>query len=188
VNAVPPIREPVGRVFNTIGAAAGLAGRARRLSQWAYGAGSRGIRNAKPLTPAQQDELMQAVRNLGLDPSDFLITRTPSVYSDQFDVVLLGPNAFPAAEGATARSVFGRLTPRAVIAHEAGHMITTRAGTAFPGGTVLDEVQASIVGRTLPGLSSMERFQLLRDAVERAKAAGESPRSLLERLNQTRAR
>lgn len=151
-------------------------------------AGSRGIRNIAPLTPAQKDELMQAVRDLGLDPSDVQITRTPCLYSDLFDIILLGPNAFPAAEGATGRSVFGRLTPRAVVAHEAGHMITTRTGTAFPGGTVLDECQASLVGRTLPGLTSTERFQLSRDAVERARAAGESPRALLGQLHQTKAR
>src|SRR4051812_2362899 len=57
-----------------------------------------------------------------------------------------------------------------------------RLGTRFPGGTLLDEFQASLVGRTLPGLSSTERFQLLRDAVERARAAGANPRDLLGQL------
>jgi hypothetical protein len=64
-------------------------------------------------------------------------------------------------------------------------MITTRAGTDFAAGTLLDEFQASIVGRTLPGLTSTERFQLLRDGVERARAAGAIPRDLLRQLRQT---
>jgi hypothetical protein len=101
--------------------------------------GSRGIRNTAPLTAAQEAEIWQAVRDLGLNPGDVRILRTPSAYSEAFDVIMIGPDAFPAPPGATTRSVFERLTPRAVVAHEAGHMITTRAGSAFPGGTLLDE-------------------------------------------------
>jgi hypothetical protein len=144
--------------------------------------GSRGVRNAAPLTAAQEAEIWQAVSDLGLDPADVRILRTPSAYSDAFDMIMIGPNAFPPARGATTRSVFERFTPKAVVAHEAGHMITARAGTAFPAGSLLDEFQASIVGRSLPGLSATERFQLLRDAVERARAAGMNPRDLLRQL------
>ncbi len=99
----------------------------------------------------------------------------------------MGSDVFPAAAQArTGGTVFERMTPRAVLAHEGGHQITTRAGTAFEGGSVLDEVQASLVGRELPGLSSMERYQLLRDAAERANAAGRSARELLPEMRHGR--
>jgi hypothetical protein len=92
---------------------------------------------------------------------------------DSFNLIGFGRDVFPASELVQPTgSVLERLTPRATLAHEAGHLITTRAGTAFEGGSLLDEFQASIVGRTLPGLNSVERYQLLRDAVERSYAAG----------------
>ena len=61
-------------------------------------------------------------------------------------------------------------------------MITTRAGKSLPGGTLLDEVQASLVGRQLSGLSNVEKMQLLRDAVERARESGTRVRELLPQL------
>lgn len=146
------------------------------------GVGSRAVRNTEPLTSAQESEIWRAAQDLGLDPNDIRVLRTSSAYSDSYDVIMIGPDSFPAASGSTSRSVLGRLTPRAVVAHEGGHMITSRAGTAFEGGSLLDEFQASLVGRGLPGLNSTERFQLLRDAVERARAAGADPRDLLGQL------
>lgn len=87
------------------------------------------------------------------------------------------------AASGKGRSVLNRLTPRAVVAHEAGHMLTDRAGKGFAGGSLLDEVQASLIGRNLPGLNKVERYQLLRDAAERARNEGQSLRNLLPQLN-----
>lgn len=145
-------------------------------------AGNRGERNIEPLTEVQTRQIELAVQDLGLEPSAVVITRSPSAYLESFDIIKMGPNSFPATSGPTTRSVFERLTPRAVLAHEAGHMITTRAGTDFPAGTMLDEFQASLVGRMLPGLGPVERFQLLRDAAERAKDAFQDARVLLGQL------
>ena len=145
----------------------------------AKGLGSRGIRNESLLTSGQWDQILQHIDELGLSPSDFLQSSHMSSYSDMLDKVFIGPNAFPASVdlrlGGTA---FERLTPRAVVAHEAGHMIAVRGEFAFPAG-YLEEIQASLVGRQLPGLTATERYQLLRDAVERAKLEGLSLRSLL---------
>jgi hypothetical protein len=119
---------------------------------------------------------------VGVGPNDIQFVRTASAYSDTFNKILIGPNALPAASGVTTRSVLNRITPRAAIAHEAGHMITTRAGKALQGGSLLDEVQASLVARQLGGLNKVERMQLLRDAVERARESGTRVRDLIPQL------
>jgi hypothetical protein len=135
------------------------------------GLGSRGVRNTEVLTESQQAQVFTHVDELGLDPNEFHIGSSSSYYSENFDFVVLGPDVFP-AQTRTANTVFERLTPRAVIAHEAGHMVTSRAGTAFEAGSLFDEVGASLTGRQMPGLTNVERYQLLRDAAERAQGAG----------------
>ncbi len=145
------------------------------------GMGSRGARNTAPLTSAQETQLFRHVEELGLNPDDFRISSHMSAYSDNWDVTFLGPNMFP-AEARTARTVFETLTPRAAVAHEAGHMLTTRAGTAFEAGSLYDEVGASLTGRQLPGLNNVERYQLLRDAVERARVEGRNLRDVLSEM------
>jgi hypothetical protein len=94
---------------------------------------------------------------------------------------------FPAEVGAgTVNSVFESMTPRAAVAHEAGHMLSTRAGMDFEAGSLFDEVNASLTGRELPGLNSIERYQLLRDAVERTHLEGQSLRDVLSQMQSIR--
>jgi large repetitive protein len=143
--------------------------------------GSRGVRNAEVLNASQVEQLYQHVDQLGLNRDDFLISSHISAYSENWDKVLLGPNAFPGS-GRTTRGVFETMTPRAVVAHEAGHMITTRSGTAFEAGSLFDEVGASLTGRKLPGLNSTERYQLLRDAAERARIENRSLREVISEM------
>ena len=146
--------------------------------------GSRSLRNEVELTADQQKQLYQHVDELGLDADDFLISSHMSSYSPMVDKVFLGPNTFPLANGGGGvGTVFGRLSPRSVVAHEAGHMIADRAGKGFAGGSLLDEVQASLLGRSLRGLNRIERYQLLRDAAERARKEGVKLRSILPQLN-----
>lgn len=142
---------------------------------------SRGVRNSEILTEAQQAQLYKHIEEMGLNPDDFLISSHMSAYSDLWDKTFLGPNMFPAATRAQ-RSVFETMTPRAAVAHEAGHMITTRNGTAFEAGSLYDEVSASLTARKLPGLNNVERYQLLRDAVERAKINGTNLRDALSEM------
>ena len=145
------------------------------------GIGARGVRNESALTAGQEAQLYRHVDELGLDPADFRISSHFSGYSDNFDVVFLGPNTFP-AELRTTTGVFESMSPRAVVAHEAGHLITTRAGTAFEAGSLYDEVGASLTGRQLPGLNNVERYQLLRDAVERSQLEGRSLRDVISEM------
>jgi hypothetical protein len=151
------------------------------------GIGNRGVRNSTVLTPAQEAQLYDHIAELGLSPEDFLISSHVSAYSDTWDKVFLGPNMFPAEESAgTVNSVFESMTPRAAVAHEAGHMLTTRAGMDFEAGSLFDEVNASLTGRDLPGLSNMERYQLLRDAVERSHLEGRNLRDVLNQMRTIR--
>ena len=153
------------------------------------GMGSRGVRNSSELTATQQEQLYQHVDEMGLNRDDFLISSHVSAYSDTFDKVLLGPNMFPAGEDAGAgavNSVFETMSPRAAVAHEAGHMLTTRAGTDFEAGSMFDEVNASLTGRELPGLSNVDRYQLLRDAAERSQAEGQGLRDTLQQMQALR--
>jgi hypothetical protein len=174
-----------GLLWTTIGGAASLAERDHfgpssfAANSGLRGLGSRGVRNAEHLTDAQWSQIGGHIDELGLNGGDFLRSTHTSGYSDMLDKVFLGPNVFPAATGRVGGSVFERLTPRAVIAHEAGHLMTTRGGTAFAPGSLFDEVGASLAGRQLPGLSSTERYQLLRDAAERARAQGTTLRQLI---------
>jgi hypothetical protein len=118
-----------------------------------------------------------------LNRDDFLISTHVSAYSDNWDKVFLGPNMYRATEGTgKVNSVFESMTPRAAVAHEAGHMISTRAGRAFEAGSLFDEVNASLTGRDLRGLNSMERYQLLRDAAERARLEGQNLREVLNQM------
>ncbi|WP_179197414.1 putative Ig domain-containing protein [Stenotrophomonas rhizophila] len=147
--------------------------------------GERGVRNEERLTPDQEAQVFQHINELGLDPNDFHISSRVSLYSDMLDAVMIGPDAFP-GKVRTTKGVFETMTPRAVVAHEAGHMLTSRAGTAFEPGSLLDEVGASLAGRRLPGLNGVERFQLLRDAVERSRLEGRSLRDVMAEMERIR--
>lgn len=137
------------------------------------GLGSRGVRNTAALTDAQWAQVQTHIGELGLDSGNFLRSSSFSGYSDMLDKVFLGPNVFPTRSA----TLFERLNPRSVIAHEWGHKLIAPRG--FAPGSLMDEVGASLAGRQLPGLTGAERFGLLRDAVERARAGGTSVRTLL---------
>lgn len=100
------------------------------------------------------------------------------------DKIVIGRDVLPsgAAPVLGTKTVMDRLMPRQVLAHEYGHLFTGRRGTAFALDLALDEFQASIVGRQLSNLSLTERYQLMRDAVERARNLGGSPRELPEEM------
>jgi hypothetical protein len=136
------------------------------------------------LTDNQVRAVKKYAKQLGLNENDIQIlknTSAGSAYSPMAKQIWIAPNVFPI--GTSKRNggtVLERLTPKAVIAHEAGHMKTSRNGVDFRGGSLADEVLASIEGSKLKGLSKTEKFQLLRDATERAKAEGTTPKRALE--------
>jgi hypothetical protein len=125
------------------------------------GAGARAARNTEPLTAEQKAAVLKDAKSLGINPDDLLFRQgtAGTVYSDMMDKVVVGPNVLPKG----GEPVLG-----------------TRS--AAEAGSALDEFQASIVGRRLPGLTSTERFQLMRDAVERARSLGANARDLVNQL------
>jgi hypothetical protein len=165
-----------------------------RVGRW-------GNRADELLTAAQREQLLRHIDELGLNRADFGFWNNGiSGYDDVFfQKVMLGRNAFPAAEadrlgmlayrtaqGGNGRSVYETMTARAVVAHEAGHLVSTREGFAFTSGTWQDEALASLVGRQLPGLTPLERYQLLRDAAEVARRYGNtSVRELIPQIQRT---
>jgi RHS repeat-associated protein len=143
--------------------------------------GRGGIRNLETLTAEQNTTLLRHIDELGLNAADFHF----GSHNVQLDMVgvILGPQSFPADSALRLGGLtWERLTPRAVVAHEAGHLLASRAGVQLPAGTLLNEVQASMIARGLPGLSSVERYQLLRMEVEFARQHGTSLRDLIEQL------
>ena len=175
-NTASDVVRVAGRFDDVAGIGTNAASNLRRVER----AGS--VRNTDALSAEQISQVRTMAGQIGVGPGDIQFVRSTSTYSDKFDKILIGPNVLPSSASTTSRSVLNRMTPRAVVAHEAGHMITTRAGKSLPGGTLLDEVQASLVGRQLSGLSNVEKMQLLRDAVERARESGTRVRELLPQL------
>jgi len=175
-NTASDVVRVAGRFDDVAGIGTNAASNLRQVER----AGS--VRNTDALSTEQISQVRKMAGQIGVGPSDIQFVRSTSAYSDAFDKILIGPNVLPSSASTISRSVLNRMTPRAVVAHEAGHMITTRAGKSLPGGTLLDEVQASLVGRQLSGLSNVEKMQLLRDAVERARESGTRVRELLPQL------
>jgi len=127
---------------------------------------------------------MRMVRELGLDAKDVHISFSPSAYKkfSDFDYIQIGPNAVPLQSLARTGNMFERLSLRSAIAHEGGHLITTRAGRGFAPGSFKDEIIATIAGRQLPSLNSLERYQMLRYSVELAREGKINLRSFLNGL------
>lgn len=114
------------------------------------------LRNADALTDSQIAGRRTITGQVGLGQDDLQFFGGGSNYSDLLNIVLIGPNVLPnAAEASESLSVLARISPRAVIAQQRGHLLTSRAGKAFEDGSMLDEVQASLVDRQLPGLNKM---------------------------------
>ena len=141
--------------------------------------------NSASLTVEQIAELRTSAGQFGFDPKHIRFTETPSIYSRSFDEIWIGPNILPESRAAqlAGKTALERMSARAAIAHEGGHRLSVHRGKAFADGSVFDEIQASLYGRTLPGLSDIERFSLLRDAAEKARAVDVPLRELLPLLD-----
>ena len=140
----------------------GVYCRRRRVGRGGVGGGRggwvRGRNTAEELTLEQIQEVYGYVEGFEQNPSDYLIARGPSLYSDMMDKVLIGPDAFPAAipDG----SIMSQLSARAAVAHETGHLISSRMGVAFAAGSSEDEAFASFIAKYLHGLTPEERNRL----------------------------
>lgn len=147
--------------------------------------GRRGVRNSRALTSAEYDDILRYMDELGVQEGrDVVLGETlrtglgpgdvsATAYSDEWGRVFVFPDVYPGptAGGPGPTSVIPRMSMRATMAHEVvGHLQTTERRTAHLGGSLLDEVQASVrAAHRAPGLTQVERIQLLRDAAERVK-------------------
>ena len=138
----------------------------RRISTRSVDTGGR--RNEKPLSTKQVEQMKDYANNLGM-PRDRIRygDHYNTSYGSNFDMLYIGTDVLPSNNPQTANA---RLSWKSAIAHEVvGHRESCIKGWAQKA-ELLDEVQASIrAARFAPGLSKVERINLLRDAGERAQ-------------------
>ncbi|HEX8612626.1 MAG TPA: hypothetical protein VF800_15170 [Telluria sp.] len=118
---------------------------------------------------ANSQRLSDEFAEVGGDPSMLRFNRgAQTSYVDELDIINVRGDVLP-IEGAThPRS---SMSSRAVLAHERGHSIYR--GTNVNPGAWNDEFRASYwAAKNAPGLNSMERVDLLSDAIMRAREAG----------------
>ncbi len=130
-----------------------------------------GLRNELPLSANQRAEALEYAQELGMPARGIRFSETMNTgYKNVFgqEILYIGTDVFPSAgRGLSANT---RISMRAALAHEIlGHRAAELAGRTQAVG-VLEEAQASIrAARFGPGLSRLERFTLLRDAVTRLR-------------------
>lgn len=144
---------------------------------------SRGQRclSRAPFTGEEIEILRKAIRSIGADESVFVFNDPnhmggSTCYNYQDDVVYVTRNVFP-NEDSLSTHPRDRLTPRAVLAHEYyGHRAARQRYLDEESGIVekeplwRDEAYASInAAFNTPGLTQVERAELIYDAVKRAE-------------------
>lgn len=130
-----------------------------------------GRRNEKPLSRKQVEQIKDYASELGMPKEQIRYGEHYNTsYGSIFDRVYIGTDALPSDNPQSANS---RLSWRSSIAHEiVGHRETCLKGWE-QSDVLLDEIQASIrAARFAPGLTNLERINLLRDAGERAHNNG----------------
>jgi len=135
--------------------------------------GARGVNGLRqsPLTildDAQIGSLTDEFVRLGGDPSKLRFnTGRQTGYIDQLDVFNIRGDVLPLDGAIHPRS---SMSTRSVLGHELGHQ--RYSGTRVPIGAWNDEFRASYwAARNAPGLSQVERADLIRDAMLRASEA-----------------
>ncbi len=120
-----------------------------------------------------EDEIAQLTKEfveLGGDPKKLRFNKgNQTGYVDSLDVINVRGDVLPLEHSTHPRS---RMSSKAVLAHELGHQ--KFRGTDLPPGHWEDEYRASHTAATeTPGLSDVERADLMGDAIERAREAGQ---------------
>lgn len=130
---------------------------------------SNGQRGEKPLTKKQIKENTDIAVSYGMprDSIGYEENSNTGYYGGIFDWLVIGTDIYPQ----NMKTANGRLSNRATLAHEIiGHREANKKGWTITEDTILEEIQASIrAARFAPNLTNKERFNLLRDAGERAK-------------------
>ncbi|MCE4538229.1 hypothetical protein LXT12_13305 [Pelomonas sp. P7] len=130
-----------------------------------------GLRNPANLRldERQMQRLSQEFVEVGGDPAMLRFNRgSQTSFVDELNIVNVRGDVLPIEDALHPRS---SMSSRAVLAHELGH--AAHRGTGVEVGAWNDEFRASYwAARNAPGLSEMERVDLLNDAVLRAREAG----------------
>lgn len=146
---------------------------------------TKGLRNDKPLTQEQKEELLEYAELLGFNKEyiQFLDFDSTSETGLLFDQILMINNDVLPTEN-TTRNPNSLISGKGTLAHEiVGHYETTQKKTSFlqseiidgqivpiPENIALDEAQASIrAARFAPDLTDSDRILLIKDAIQRLK-------------------
>ena len=133
---------------------------------------TKGKRNEIPLTKQQKKECKEYAVQLGMPEEKIVFVEDMyTAYFDLGDRLYISPDVYP---NENSNSVNGRLSHRCALAHEiVGHRETFLRGTSQEPGSSLDEAQASIrAARFADGLTTKERFMLIKDGITRLRRDG----------------
>ena len=135
-----------------------------------------GLRGELPLTNFQKEKILEYIKLIESKASKKVMSRwvderqLNTAYSPGLELLHIGSDVMPATllKGQGTLTANTRLTWKASIAHElVGHResaLADKTQSQLP----LEEAQASIrAARFAPGLTSTERYTLLRDAISR---------------------
>jgi len=127
-----------------------------------------GRRNEEPLTEEQLSQAKEYAVSLGMpiERIEYDEKALTGYFGGDIDALIIGTDVVPLAQ--RSKNPNDNLSLRGAIAHEiVGHRGASLSGKTLPD-IALEEAQASIrAARFAPGLSEGERFDLIRDAINR---------------------
>jgi hypothetical protein len=155
------------------GLAGGLAAGSAEPAGLTRGAGG-GFRTSRfyKLSAAEIDQLTRDFESIGGNPKMLRFNKgTKTGYVDEVDLIYVRGDVLPTTNPA-AIDPNTTMSARAALAHELGHQAFT--GTKLGVGDPRDEIRASIwAAQNVTKLSNPERTDLLLDALQRARTAGD---------------
>ncbi|GHV49151.1 hypothetical protein FACS189499_10040 [Clostridia bacterium] len=134
-----------------------------------------GLRNPpnNVISDTQIESLKRDINAIKADITVFNFNKgRKTAYNDDLDIIFVKGDVF--SDGNDSENIRDKLSARAVLAHEYyGHR--AYRGTSVASGAWNDEFRASyMAAKNSPGLSAEDRYNLVRDAIERAKSNGVS--------------
>lgn len=170
--AVSPIIRIGGKLLSELLPRVGMWG--ARVESIAYKVSTGGLRNEISLTTSQKSEMSLYAIQLGVPEEAIVFSENMNTsYKMLFgsEKLYIGTDVLPALGKTTGANA--RISWRGALAHEiVGHRAAELAGMTHTN-IILEEAQASIrAARFAPNLTSVERYTLLRDAIERIQGAG----------------
>ena len=142
-----------------------------------------GLRNEEPLTAEQRKQVIDYAVSLGMpEESIVFVDNGLTGYGCEFDLLKIGTDVQPLSKRVSNPN--SNISLLGTIAHEiVGHR-EAALQKCTQNELVLEEAQASIrAARFAPGLTTQERTDLVRDAVNRLNTERMSLRSVKHKLH-----